>query len=340
VRSRKEVDSSGNPVPTSAERRKRLIGEAIARTEEQGARAWARKHLHDGCDPEWHKRWENTLPSIGCKCRQSYREIKKKLPPRFGSPEEYFVWGHEIHNLVNEKRGVGTISLERARMLWRHTRPNTNNTRLVITIATGKQCRALHKMTGVLMQSYAKRCGADFIVLDNMTSDWWGHEKFRVRHFAQQYEETLFLDVDTIIHPDCESIFGSDHPLMLHDDLNGLRRTDWISAERQAVFENRPYIDSDTCLNSGVVYCHRSHADVWLPAEITATTHCAEQFVVEQNALRLGYCPMDRKWNWQWYFDGFESGIRDAKIIHLSTCPDKLATASRIIAQFASQPSC
>jgi len=332
VRVATEFDEQGRALPMSKERRAQLIGETVANREAQGARAWARKHLYRGCERLWHVNWEKTIPATGCQCKRSYSELVKKLPPRFDSPEDYFAWGYDLHNLVNEKRGVPTITLGRARMLWRHERPDTGRTRLVITVATGYEYRALHKLTGPFMQAYADRCDADFIVLDNVTEDWWGFEKFRIRHFAEQYDETLFIDTDAIVRHDCPSLFGSSRPLVLHDDWS---KMDWwhegYSKSKAQVFNGLEYDRQDSCLNSGVVYCHRSHADVWQPGEVNLTAHCAEQMLVEQNAIKLGYDTLPDELNWQWYFKDFEAGIKDAKIIHLASCRDKIAQAKRII---------
>lgn len=295
---------------------------------------WSRLHLERNPTEEFFADWKRYIPSQGCMCASNFAEIEEELPPDFTSPEAFFARGIEWHNRVNRKLGYQEITLNQALMLWRHHRPKTGRTRCVVTVATGKAFRDLLDFTRPYLRSYAMRNDADYIELTNQTELWWGFEKFRTLFFSEQYEETLFVDADCVIRPDAPSLFGTDAEIMIHDDWKYLAETSWLKSQREIVgkglaveFEQR-----DTCLNSGVVYCKRSHAGVWSqPPRTMNTNHTSEQLYVEQSAFRLGYQELDSRMNWQFYFPGFWQGVKDAYLVHFATSNEKLNHAKRTV---------
>lgn len=281
--------------------------------------------------------WEHGIPSEGCKCTEGYRMFKANDPPDFSSPMAFFHWANRIHNCVNKKLGRREYTLGEALTLWRHIRPCSARTKAIVTVATGREFRNLLEITEPLIKSYAARCDADYIALTNATKPWWGLEKFRTRHFVEQYEEVLFVDADCIIKPNAPSLFSQDCDAILHDDAPYLETLEWLKSERKQVCEaiKIKYDDSDICLNSGVVYTRKSALDIWAePPENIPTSHCAEQIVVEQQAISHGYGKLDSRFNWQFYFKDFYAGLKDAYIVHLATCKTKLDTAKSIIKDF------
>ena len=93
-------------------------------TVNQGREAW--RQLHTKTDPttEWFEtEWKPLIPQ-GCGCAGSANQLLDQNPPRFDSPEEFFVWTVEYHNAVNQKlinQGDTTkkiVSLEEAKQIW------------------------------------------------------------------------------------------------------------------------------------------------------------------------------------------------------------------------------
>lgn len=288
-------------------------------------------------DPVKLADWESRIPNYECKCREGYELFKATDPPDFSSPMAFFHWSVRIHNAVNRKLARREYTLGEALTLWRHIRPWSGKTKAIVTVATGRDFRDLLKITEPLIKSYAARCDADYIALTNSTKSWWGLEKFRTRHFVEQYEEVLFVDADCIIKPNAPSLFGQDCDAMLHDDAPYLETLDWLKSERKQVCDaiEIQYADSELCLNSGVVYTRKSASNIWAePPESIPTSHCAEQIVVEQQAISHGYGKLDSRFNWQFYFRDFYAGLEDAYIVHLATCKLKLDTAKSIIRDF------
>lgn len=91
---------------------------------EQGREAWKAIHTKTNPTREWFENeWKPLIPQ-GCGCSESANELLDQNPPRFDSPEEFFVWTVEYHNAVNQKlinQGDTTkkiVSLEEAKQIW------------------------------------------------------------------------------------------------------------------------------------------------------------------------------------------------------------------------------
>lgn len=297
------------------------------RKEEKGRQLWRELHQHQSCDYEWYQAWREQLVKSKCNCGSHFRELEKKQPLCFDSPQAFFESSIAMHNAVNDRLGKPQVSLDEAYMLWRHRRPNTNRKRCIVTVAVGYEMLAIHRMTKPINQAYADRCDADFICLTNQTESWWGLEKFRTWHFAKQYDECLFLDADAIVRFDAPNLFGLNADVAMHDDYSRLPQTEWLQKERLAISRRtgEQIVQSETTLNSGVVYTKQSAADVWKrPLADIGTTHCAEQIWVEHQASCFAVAELDSRWNWQYWFEDFESGLRDAWIVHFANAPNRL----------------
>lgn len=105
----------------------RLLGFAIphpqrpdtAAIEAAGREAWHRLHSEPIGTPEWVADWMANYVPKGCGCGGSATTLLEQLPPRYDSPEEWFAWTVEFHNLVNRKLGKPEMTLEHALALWR-----------------------------------------------------------------------------------------------------------------------------------------------------------------------------------------------------------------------------
>lgn len=305
---------------------------------EASRRAWSLLHRYRGCDPQWVELWEYFIPAGGCSCKAGYKEILKDHPFDYSSPDAFFASGVALHNAVNAKLGKPTVSLARAYMLWRHRRPATDRTRAIVTVANGTQFVEMLRLTRPFMQAYADRVNADLIDLDNDTESWGFMEKFRVWHFAKEYDEVLFVDADCVIKPECPDLFAMyTQSIVAHDDWSRLFKTDWLERERAIVASKTGISLEHTaqCLNSGVVLSRRSSADIWKrPEADIGTSHCAEQIWLEhcidkrvKEGATLG--KLDVRANWQWWFSthdegSFEAGLADAWIVHFANAPNKL----------------
>ena len=72
-----------------------------------------------GNDISYLKDFAKRIPMFkGCRCQEDWVKILKANPPSFRSKEEYFAWSVLCHNLVNEKLGKATMTVEEAKKLY------------------------------------------------------------------------------------------------------------------------------------------------------------------------------------------------------------------------------
>jgi hypothetical protein len=346
------INHNGTAKPNSELRRSEKnvvdLGRVHVRPPHQdviGRNAWRILHQQPMYSEKWFANWKHYIPA-GCSCRKDSENILAQCPPRSDTPDDWFAWTIEFHNLVNTKLNKPTVSLDRARMLWRNERPATNRQRAIVTVANGPEFVEILKLTRPFMQAYADRVGADLIDLDNDTEDWGPMEKFRTFHFATQYQQTLFVDADAIITDHCPDLFELylDVDIAAHDDWSFLFKTSWLERERKTVADKSGLAIENTsqCINSGIVLVNQSAADIWNhPRVDIGRSHCAEQIYVEHqiaNAISSGatFANLDSRANWQWWFSThhegrFEAGLDDAWIIHWANAPDRHATIKQFL---------
>ena len=89
----------------------------------QGARHWAELHLY-GLRSDfiplldkanWLHCWVEGLPFDGCPCEAHLKEWLKDNPPGYTN---FFEWGVQLHNAVNDRIGKPVIDVAGARKLW------------------------------------------------------------------------------------------------------------------------------------------------------------------------------------------------------------------------------
>lgn len=98
--------------PTVAELQKRKGRLAILRN------LWRELHTQANPTPDWFDRWLRRVPQFGCSCREHFRAVVRKYPPDFSSRGAFFAWSVDAHNVVNQRLGKPSISLEDAWSLY------------------------------------------------------------------------------------------------------------------------------------------------------------------------------------------------------------------------------
>lgn len=215
--------------------------------------------------------------------------------------------------------------------------PNPQSDKCIITIVAGEKYVRIFNKIKAGYEEYAKKVGADLVILGDYTQGWWGLEKFRIKPFVEAYERTCFLDSDIIIKNNAPNIFDmvpdgqigihDDWPYIIHKPFNFLQ---WRDAERnilvksQVADENFDYAIHDTLFNTGVVLTSKCHADIWTPMKKPFPgNHCDEQFWVEYLILKKGYevCKLPFSMNCQYWTDVFHrvAGLKEYYFLHLAT---------------------
>lgn len=69
----------------------------------KGRKSWKMLHSFDKGDPQaFYRLWKTTIPK-DCKCRKDFAKLEMQYPPNFSSPEDFWDWGWDFHNKVNQK---------------------------------------------------------------------------------------------------------------------------------------------------------------------------------------------------------------------------------------------
>lgn len=91
--------------------------------------------------------------------------------------------------------------------------PEPTSDRLVLHIGTGEKCGKELEITRPMAESYARRCGADYLcVRDKHHHRWPMASKWRAATFAARYRQTLFVDTDVVIRSDAPDLFEAVPP--------------------------------------------------------------------------------------------------------------------------------
>jgi hypothetical protein len=202
-------------------------------------------------------------------------------------------------------------------------------TTAIVTAATTKVGRDLHRITGPNQKRYADRIGAQYVVIDNenISPLYPLAAKFQVYKIQPHFDRVAFLDVDLLVSNDCPNIFD-EVPVGLvgiHDDFWYQRKWEWMYDEFRKLAESQewkePLPTKLQCLNTGVVVCDREHTDVWLPpSKPYPIFHCSEQNFVNLNIHRAGYSLhlLPEQFNFQWWANKKTFDTTDAPMLHFA----------------------
>lgn len=204
----------------------------------------------------------------------------------------------------------------------------------VVTVATGGIGRELLAVSGPPMERFAKRVGADLVILDWAGAPGWPMSaKFAIPTVLDHYDRILYADADVLFRERCVNPFDLCSP----DEFGAADELPWHlqpSQQRFGVLKNYERSRRETGIaasivppwyfNAGVYVCPRRYRHlIEAPARIRPY-HCAEQDLVNARIL-AGHLVggvkvrlMDRRANWQnWTDHGFKHAPADA-VLHWS----------------------
>lgn len=205
--------------------------------------------------------------------------------------------------------------------------------RAIVTVAVGKIGEELLRVTRPYMEEYAKRLGADLVVLDWVgVPEWPMSAKFGIPRTLDYYDRIVYVDADVLLRPGCVDLFSQCDPdefgwcdeLAWHRSMPQYQREKEHLAFRQSMgFRDVPHLP--WMCNAGVMVLSKQHREYLLPPlRQIQPGHCAEQDHTNAIVLdaflqgRLKVRLLDRRCNWQdWTDRGFESAPEDA-ILHWS----------------------
>lgn len=142
--------------------------------------------------------------------------------------------------------------------------------RLIVTRADGNIADMM-ALTHPSIKAYAKRCGADFLVLDedvpfcSGVEGCWCYRIFHIKELLQDYDRVLNIDTDVLVKADCPDLFElvpSDEIGVIYEDV-GTRQ------EHRRLMMTAVQADwgdigwTEGYINSGISLWSKKHADVF-----------------------------------------------------------------------------
>lgn len=143
--------------------------------------------------------------------------------------------------------------------------------KLLVATRADKDFSELTRITHPILQGYASKCGADFMVLEEPMTDASSdrnNKHYRIMHqkeLHQEYDRILHLDSDLLVTPDCPSLFNivpQDKIGTIYED-KGSRRVDRASRIYSAQVKWGDIGWREGYINTSVFLTSRQHADIF-----------------------------------------------------------------------------
>jgi ADP-heptose:LPS heptosyltransferase len=196
----------------------------------------------------------------------------------------------------------------------------------LVTVSIGEKYKPISDLTHPTFKDYAKRVGADFVVLDKQevskTTPQW--EKFRIYHLLNKYERILYVDTDLIIRDDCPNLFDlvTEDRIGLFDESRFTDRRGLVQSMADYFGKNVSY--NGKYYNTGVMVISRCHKMLFAKPEVEVGNFYEQTFFnMRLFDEKVKIKNLDYKFNRMTCIDGISGVSRlDAYIVHYAGCPD------------------
>lgn len=201
----------------------------------------------------------------------------------------------------------------------------------VFTVAVGDTGRQLHECSGPSQREYARRIGAEYVVIDRPSMAYPLGEKWHLSRLATHFDRSIYFDADVIVRPKACSLFKlvPRGRVGLFDELPFTPDASWIVREFGQIAAEQgwapPAAPPREYYNTGLVVFDREHAGIWSPPERAFTPlFCAEQHMVNLRVAAAGHRVhgLNRKQHWQWWIDKGGAHRDDGQFLHFSGIRD------------------
>ena len=167
----------------------------------------------------------------------------------------------------------------------------------LVTLRVGDYLPELWRLLKPFHEGYARKIGAEFIVLDQIKLTCPGGilegaplsaEKFQLHELTADFDVTHFIDADAFIHPDCPDWFeqaGGDKGLCLFHGLDNR-----LNRFAPSIYSRRSGSKAGAC--TWFVLCSDwTGPDLWMPpADFKAA---CERIAPQWCEIKTGHCHRD-----------------------------------------------
>jgi hypothetical protein len=272
-----------------------------------------------------------------CDCGKNWDALLDEFPPDVSNRKAFFLWTVDAHNRVNEKLGKPKFSNREAIATYYPSLLKPKG-KALITLALDDH-REVLELTLPYMEAYAKRIGAELVVLtDNQRITDPMANKWRIGHLAKAFERTLYVDSDVFIKPDAPDIFELPAKLGARDERPDYSyRPGWYESEAAELFFHQGVKHTlERCINGGVLLLTNDTASLYDEPDFSICPRrwCSDQYWLsyrmETNPEKVIW--LDDRWNWGFIRNDWWQGLEDAWFIHFNGSRP-LAYRKELIAQ-------
>jgi hypothetical protein len=211
--------------------------------------------------------------------------------------------------------------------------------RALVNIVYGARAQEEHAITRANHKAYAEACRADYIAVEESKALPYGPAaKFTVVDIAKHYDQTLLLDIDTVVMRATMTPFDVT-PAGYWGCVDELRLSGAAFAHQQQAWEqiaellHEPVPPFRLNLNSGVTVLPKNCGAYLPPDKPLPEVWCIEQLWLSYQIFtrNLPFVRMDPRLNWCKWFTYFERGLSDAFIVHWNQRENRLATLQKLV---------
>lgn len=164
----------------------------------------------------------------------------------------------------------------------------------VVTITMGKNYEFIASLTHDSIRAYAKKIGAEFVVLDKQLVSVSSphYEKFQIYDLLNKYERIAFIDTDVVIRPDCPNLFDVVSPKKFgaFDEGAIMERKESMRQCCRDYGEEDAFKDwNGKYYNTGIMVISRIHKDIFEKPEKEVWNY------YEQSYLNLKFLKLKTK---------------------------------------------
>jgi len=194
----------------------------------------------------------------------------------------------------------------------------------IVTVAIGDV--PYFKYAEPLMRHYAKKIGADFIVIDNrsMPDRKPNIEKWRTYHLLDKYVKVLYLDADILINPNSPNIFELVGMGVIGVVDNELAYDRVLDLERNVMQLENGYINWHRKFpNSGVILADFTHKQIFHDLGNRKIKNVGRwvdntifNYLLYESKLPIKY--LDMRWNFLETFKHFNIPPEEVHFMHFA----------------------
>lgn len=193
----------------------------------------------------------------------------------------------------------------------------------VVTIACGDYHTEMGKLTHPSISSYAKKIGADFIVIDEKTDGLPHYLKFKLNKLLKKYDRIMYIDTDIIVREDSPNIFDE-----VPADCVGVFEEGRFAERANGMnyFLQENGIDPKTWdkkyYNTGVMVVSKEHANMFIKP-LVEHNHFFEQSYINLlfSVFKTKIHSLDYKFNRMYIMDKLTGEERhDSYFLHYAGC--------------------